>query len=162
GTEVFDVKAGRNLDAWHDELNRDWDREKLHRIFEAMDDTAPQPEKYQNPHKTSWYLRNATPQRLREIEEAVRQTGLAATIVYSSARDLDILPAAATKGGALRWLCKHLGIPLSSVVVAGDTGNDSSMFLVPGVKGIAVQNAQPELLEATIGHPHLFHARQIM
>ncbi len=83
-------------------------------------------------------------------------------MVYSSSRDLDILPRAATKGGALHWLCDQLNIPLTDVVVAGDTGNDSSMFDLAGVNGIVVRNAQPELLEATIGHDHVYHARQIM
>ncbi|MCF3649332.1 HAD-IIB family hydrolase [Synoicihabitans lomoniglobus] len=162
GTEIFDVKGDARLDAWSDELNRNWDRTKVHAILQDLEDTSPQPDHFQNDHKTSWYLHDATAQRIAEIEQLVQATGLDVTVVYSSARDLDILPQAATKGGALRWLCKHLGMPLSSVIVAGDTGNDSSMFLVPGVKGIVVQNAQPELLEATVGHPHLHHARQIM
>jgi len=69
-------------------------------------------------------------------------------VIYSSARDLDVLPLTANKGNALRWICQRLGIELNEVVVCGDTGNDSSMFIVPGVRGIAVGNAEAELLEA--------------
>ena len=36
-------------------------------------------------------------------------------------------------------------------MVAGNTGNDSSMFLIDGVKGILVSNAEPELCEAVNG-----------
>ena len=82
--------------------------------------------------------------------------------MYSSNRDLDFLPRTATKGGALIWLCEHLDLPTSSVVVAGDTGNDSSMFLVPDVRGILVQNAHPELLEAALGHDNVYQARDII
>lgn len=162
GTQIFDARQDRWVDAWTDELNQNWDRDRVHDLLSEQPDLDPQPDHFQNPHKSSWYLHDATPERLEQIEQLIADADVDATIVYSSARDLDLLPAAATKGGALRWLCKTEGIPLSSVVVAGDTGNDSSMFLVPGVHAIAVLNAQPELLEAVIGHPHLFHAHQIM
>ncbi len=162
GTEIFDAREDRLLDDWLAELDQGWDRDRVHEILNEQPDLSIQPDRYQNAHKSSWYLRNAKTERLQELERLVAENGIQAKLVYSSARDLDLLPSAATKGGALRWLCKHLGIPLSSVVVAGDTGNDSSMFNVPGVHAIAVLNAQPELLEATIGHPHLFHAHQIM
>ena len=72
-----------------------------------------------------------------------------------------MLPQRATKGNALMWLCGRLDIPLEQVLVAGDTGNDSSMFLVPGVQGIVVENAQPELFEAVVKLP-VFVTRRIM
>jgi hydroxymethylpyrimidine pyrophosphatase-like HAD family hydrolase len=39
---------------------------------------------------------------------------------------------------------------LNHVLVAGDTANDAGMFLLPGVKGIVVENALPELRSATL------------
>ncbi|MCC5023855.1 MAG: HAD-IIB family hydrolase [Candidatus Synoicihabitans palmerolidicus] len=162
GTQIFDNREKKILVAWDQELNRDWDRDRVHALINAEPDTSIQPVHYQTPHKSSWFIRDATPNRLTEIKSLVTAAGVKASMVYSSARDLDLLPAAATKGGALLWLCQRLDIQPSDAIVAGDTGNDSTMFQVPGVKAIAVQNAHPELLEATIGHPQLFHARQIM
>ena len=52
-------------------------------------------------------------------------------------------------------------IALRDVVVAGDTGNDSSMFLLPDVKGIVVENALPELLSAALNQ-QTFVARSAM
>jgi len=43
------------------------------------------------------------------------------------------------------WLCQRLHISATQVLVAGDTANDASMFLLPGVHGIIVENALPEL-----------------
>jgi hypothetical protein len=43
----------------------------------------------------------------------------------------------------------------------GDTANDSAMFLVPGVHGIVVENAQPELFEAVV-KPPTFVPRKVM
>ena len=82
-------------------------------------------------------------------------------VVYSSSRDLDILPRNATKGGALRWLCERLGVPLDTVLVAGDSGNDSSMFRLPGVRGIVLENTLPELYEATVDVP-TYSSRHIL
>lgn len=65
------------------------------------------------------------------------------------------LPADADKGRALQWLCKHLSIQLNKVLVAGNTGNDNSMFRLPAVKGIVVENAHPELHEA-VAHRRVY------
>jgi len=74
-------------------------------------------------------------------------------VIYSSARDLDVLPANTGKAHALKWLCERISLPLKQVLVAGDTGNDSSLFLLPDVRGIVVENAQPELYEAVVHLP---------
>jgi hydroxymethylpyrimidine pyrophosphatase-like HAD family hydrolase len=72
-------------------------------------------------------------------------------VIYSSSRDLDVLPMKANKGNALTWLCGHLGLGVDEVVVAGDTGNDSSMLLLSGVRGIVPGNAEPELIQCLDG-----------
>ena len=162
GTEIYDGRSGESLEAWTPELARGWDRSKIHDLIGSYDDTSLQPEHFQNDFKSSWYLINATAERIAAIETAIADAKLEATVVYSSARDLDLLPRAATKGGALEWLCQRLDIALSTVVVAGDTGNDSSMFLLPDVRGILVQNAQPELLESALGLPEIYQARDII
>jgi hypothetical protein len=67
---------------------------------------------------------------------------------------LDVLPRQADKGKSLVWLARHLGVSARSILVAGDSGNDS-MFNIPGVRGILVENARRELIETTRGHRHL-------
>ena len=49
----------------------------------------------------------------------------------------------------MEWLCQRLGMRTSEVLVAGDTGNDSAMFLLDDVNGIVVENALPELVAVT-------------
>jgi hypothetical protein len=70
-------------------------------------------------------------------------------LVYSNQRHLDVVPKWANKGNALFWLMRHLDITADETLVAGDTGNDNAMFLIDGIKGIIVSNAQPELYQAT-------------
>jgi hydroxymethylpyrimidine pyrophosphatase-like HAD family hydrolase len=83
--------------------------------------------------------------------------GLAVEMVYSSNRDLDILPAGVNKGSASRYLASYWDIPSQRIAVAGDTGNDESMFL-QGFRGIVVDNAQEEL--KAMSSPDIYQSRE--
>lgn len=111
-----------------------------------MERLTRQPAQYQHAYKSSWYLHGATAEDIRELEDLLASSGHRTRVVYSSDRDLDVLPEMADKGRALTWLCQELGIGLDEVVVAGDTGNDRAMFELDGVRGILPGNALPELV----------------
>jgi sucrose-6F-phosphate phosphohydrolase len=161
GTRIFDVRARKNIEAFTHHIRQGWSRARADTVAATTPGITPQPAEFQEEFKSSWYLGNATPEVLRDLEQRLADAGLEAAVVYSSGRDLDILPRRATKGGALAWLAGHLGIPLDQVLVAGDTGNDGTMFRLPGVKGIIVENALPELLEATVDRP-FYYSRRVM
>ncbi|MDH4414888.1 MAG: HAD-IIB family hydrolase [Rhizobium sp.] len=110
-----------------------------------MERLTRQPAQYQHDYKSSWYLHAATAEEIRELERLLRGWGHRTRVVYSSDRDLDVLPEIADKGQALAWLCRELKIGLDEVLVAGDTGNDRAMFDLQGVRGILPGNALPEL-----------------
>ncbi len=150
GTRIVDARGKKKLDGFATYIGEGWNRERANEITASTPGIQPQPDEFQEKFKSSWFLDNATSEVLRDLEHRLVSAGIDACVVYSSNRDLDVLPRRASKGGALQWLANHLGIPLEQVLVAGDTGNDSSMFLLPGVKGIIVENAFPELLEATV------------
>lgn len=161
GTEVFDVRAGRMLTEFDAHLAQGWDLARVRAVAATFPGIKPQPDEFQTAFKSSWYLPSASHHTLKELRRQLTEAGVAAQVVYSSSRDLDILPFTATKGGALRWLCERLGVPLTAVLVAGDTGNDASMFRLPGVRGIIVENAFPELYEATVDIP-IYSSRRIL
>ncbi|HAV62692.1 MAG TPA: hypothetical protein DCY13_10035 [Verrucomicrobiales bacterium] len=161
GTEIFDCARGSLIPEYHDSFGGHWDLRKVEEIVGAFPGVIRQPPENLHPYKSSWYLSDAAKEHIEELEEQLTKAGLNVCVIYSSNIDLDVLPADANKGNALRWLANRLGIPLAGCVVAGDSGNDSSMFFVPEVKGILVGNARPELLEAVAGLGH-FHARREM
>ena len=150
GTQIYDEKGERMLEEYYEHLAKNWDVRVVQSLMRDVRGIRPQPAEFQHAFKSSWFLDRATPETLRQIEQSLAEAGLETAVVYSSGRDLDVLPRNATKGGALQWLCQRLDISLDRVLVAGDTGNDSTMFLLPGVRGIIVENAQPELFEATV------------
>jgi sucrose-phosphate synthase len=57
---------------------------------------------------------------------------------------LDVLPMRASKGSAIRYLADKWGIPVDSILVAGDSGNDEEM-LSGNTLGVVVGNHSAEL-----------------
>ena len=147
GTELFDPRDRPELLGFEAQFGEGWDLGKVEEIVSSIAGIERQPPEFLHPYKSSWYWLRVDRSKIQELQRKLNEAGLEATVVYSSLRDLDVLPRRATKGNALIWLCERLQIPHENVLVAGDTGNDSSMFIVPGVKGLVVENEQPELFE---------------
>ena len=61
-------------------------------------------------------------------------------MIFSNDQYLEILPAEAGKGNALRFIAEHLHAPLSHTFASGDAENDLSMLAAAGT-GIAMANA---------------------
>lgn len=151
GTEIVELKTGNRIAAYEQRIAVDWDRTKVALLAAAIPGITPQPDAFQTPWKSSWFLPSADPDTIAGIHARLAEQGLKASVVYSNSRDLDFIPAGSSKGRALAWLCSHLGVDPGAVLVAGDRGSDRSMFELPGVRGILGDNAQPELLTATVG-----------
>jgi sucrose-6-phosphatase len=161
GTELHFFGENRDAPEFNSQFGEGWDLAKVEAIMDATPGVERQPPEFLHPYKSSWYLHRADREKIDSLRQRFKDAGLEVHVVYSSLRDLDVLPARANKGNALAWLCQRLGIPLEQVLVAGDTANDSAMFLLPGVRGIVVENAQPELFEAVVKLP-TFVTRKVM
>ena len=99
-----------------------------------------------------------------EIRRRVRDTGSHATAIYSHWEFLDLLPAKATKGLAVKYLTERWGFAQDRVLVAGDSGNDAVMLKTP--TAVVVGNFSSEL-RALRGHNGIYfatadHARGIL
>src|SRR3982750_3335883 len=100
GTQVFDVRQGKMLDELDAHLADGWDINRVKEITEKFPGIRPQPAEFQHAFKSSWFLDNAKPEAIRELKRQLTEAGLKVKVVYSSGRDLDVLPRNATKGGA--------------------------------------------------------------
>jgi mannosylfructose-6-phosphate phosphatase len=146
GTMLHARERSELESAYTHSLGTGFDRQKITAVMAGLPGVTMQAERYQHGLKSSWFLHDADERALGDVEAALVAAGIDARIVYSSNRDLDILPKAADKGAALAWLCGQLRIGLDESVVAGDTGNDRAMFELNGVRGVIVGNALPELV----------------
>lgn len=160
---VGTMMAGNALDGlqaeYADFIGGGYDAASIANLVTDFPGLEPQPDRYQHDHKSSWYLHGATTERLSALEQRIAEGEMQVKIVYSSDRDLDILPANADKGNALVWLCGKLGVALDEVVVAGDTGNDADMFRLDGVRGIIPANARDELRQRFSDKGRIYQAR---
>ncbi len=157
GTEIYMPPLEEDsepLSVWKDYLLQDFSREEALSFLSGVEGVVMQPDIYNTPLKVSCYLDSAPdPDTAAEVirERAEASSGLY-QVVYSSGRDLDIIPAAAGKGKAIRFLISFLNIEAENTVVAGDSGNDKSMF-DEFSHGIVVGNAKPELKKLRNEHP---------
>ncbi|MDH6114591.1 HAD superfamily hydrolase (TIGR01484 family) [Kitasatospora sp. MAP12-15] len=108
--------------------------------------------------RCSFHLR---PERLtEELTDSVRALGC--TWLYSADRYFDVLPPGASKGVALAALAAEQHWPMSSILVAGDSLNDLSLFdlAAHGAHGVIVGNAEPALLKAVPEHERVHRPDQ--
>jgi sucrose-6-phosphatase len=115
---------------------------------------SQQPETEQSEFKVSFFLtEDASIEVLPQLDSLLKQQGLEVQLIYSSSRDLDILPQYANKGSALTFVRQSLGFQPELTIVCGDSGNDIALFAAGEERGIIVGNAQPELLSWYRDHP---------
>lgn len=138
-----------------------WDLNAINEVVARTPRVRRQNTEFQHRYKSSWFWDQASRQEIDDLQQRLRAAGVAAQAVYSCKHFLDIVPARAGKGAALAWLCERLHIPLEQVLVAGDTANDADMFSFPGVNGIVVGNALPELMSG-LQRQQLYYARADM
>lgn len=160
GTELHDGLYNAGAD-FRSRFSDGWDLAKVEQIVGSIPGVRRQPGEFLHRFKSSWTWSRARREQIDALKLRLKEAGLRTTVVYSCLHFLDVLPALADKGNALQWLCNRLGIPTEAVLVAGDTANDTSMFLLPGVRGIVVENALPELM-AALPSGSVFLARQPM
>lgn len=158
GTEMYGGREGA-MEEFTAQFGAGWDRLRVDSILEATPGATRQPPSCSHAHKSSWFWVQARREEIAALEARMRDSGIEASVVYSCRYFLDVIPARAGKGRALEWLCRRLAIPVDQVLVAGDTANDTGMYLIHGVQGIVIRNALPELLAAIPGR-RVYVARQ--
>ncbi|MEG4496488.1 sucrose-phosphate phosphatase [Microcoleus sp. F10-C6] len=146
GSEIYQ-DGTLDLD-WAEYLSQDWDKMAIVSLGQQFSQLKSQSPKEQNPWKISYCLEPAAENSstLQALQQKLTQSGLAAQIIFSSNRNVDILPQTSNKGNALTYLQKRLQIPSEATLVCGDSGNDINMF-EQDVLGVIVANALSELLE---------------
>lgn len=151
GTEIYLPPFTADMDPlgeWKERLGVEFSRREARSFLDGIEGVTMQPAKYNTVLKVSCYLDEAPDPAAaaRQIAQRVETAGKEDVyqVIWSSGRDLDIIPAAAGKGKAVRFLLNFLELEADQIIVAGDSGNDRTMF-EEFHHGIIVANAQPEL-----------------
>jgi len=141
------VQAWTRDQDWANHISIDWERQAIATLASATAELLAQSEIEQNEWKLSYLLNskhNFT--IIQNLKQKLNQAGLKAQVIFSSDRDLDILPKKSGKGKAVTYLREKLGIAANRTLVCGDSGNDVAMFEQMTL-GVIVKNSQQELLD---------------
>lgn len=154
GTEIYAADQTTPMPQWAERLSPGWDRDRILASVTHFADLTPQPDAEQNPFKISFFLsQEVAPEVLPRLEQRLHGEGFAVNIVYSSGKDLDLLPVNANKGLAMTFLRESWQFAPQQTVACGDSGNDRALFERGEERGIIVGNARPELREWHAANP---------
>jgi mannosylfructose-6-phosphate phosphatase len=153
GTEILLTGTDRRLDDWP--AAPKWNSLTVGELVASFPNAVPQPDEFQSRWKRSFHWHDASDEDLQSLAAALTAAGLDHQVVYSSRRDLDVLPAGVDKGSAARRLMRHWDLPECNVIVAGDSGNDLAMYSC-GFCGVTVGNAHEPLRR--LNGDRVFHA----
>lgn len=154
GTQIYETAKARGVSLWPPTPIQ-WNPYIVESVGSNFDELTMQPTKFQSQHKISFFGDDLDSFFLDRLKLHLQYAGQDTTVIYSSNRDLDILPAGCGKAKAAAYLARRWEIDPERVVVAGNSGNDADM-LSSGVRAIAVGNATPDL--KTLRLPKLYHA----
>lgn len=149
GTEMHDPVDAHAAEEFRASIAAGWNRSEVERVVEAIPGVRRRAQDFPNPCRSSWHWPCATHGDIARAELLLRKVGLDVAVNYTGGMCLDIIPRGAGKGNALAWLCRRIAVPLDAVLVAGASGDNSSMFALAGVRGILVPNASRELFVGT-------------
>jgi len=157
GTEIHFYPGGEPLDHWPRCLVH-WDPEGIQAVLGEFDELEPQPGEFQTEFKLSYYGHHLDSEFLMELRRRLATAQYRVEIVYSSDRDLDVLPVGVNKGSAAAFLASRWLLRPPQILVAGDTGNDLAMFM-RGYRGIVVGNAHNEL--RSLRYANVYHSEHV-
>lgn len=125
-------------------LDHGWDRRAVAHVLARLALTA-QPRSTAGPHKLSFF---GTAADAAAIRDALTTAGLAARVVFSHDRLIDVLAPGGGKAAAVAAYAARGGLTLAQCIAAGDSGNDADLLEACG-RAIVVGNAGGELAALT-------------
>ncbi|MEJ2694570.1 MAG: HAD-IIB family hydrolase [Candidatus Thiodiazotropha sp.] len=162
GTTIYRVESAEvwhHLEEWERKIGSDWgghSHADLVKLFADLNDLRLQESSKQNRYKLSSYVAREADRTtiLKNMEERLRATGVNATLVWSVDEPagvglLDVLPAGATKVGAVEFLMLSLGFDRENTLFSGDSGNDMPVLVSP-IPAVLVNNAAPDVRREAI------------
>ncbi len=173
GTSIYRLVGGewRLWDQWSQYIATDWAGHRaddLAPLFADIGIIALQEPEKQNRFKLSYYADPAHDHvaLLADMRRRLQARGVRASLMWSVDETtatglLDVLPASATKLGAVRFLMAELGIGETRTLFAGDSGNDLPV-LTSGIPAVLVANVISEVRdEAEWGAQAAGHADRL-
>ncbi len=159
GTRIHYGQSLTEDNYWADHIDHDWSGQRIRRILGKVPGLKPQPRVEQTPFKLSYYYAPETAPAIEEIVSHLRQKDITANVTLSFGQFIDIVPARASKGQALRYASQRLDIPLEHILVAGGSGADEDMMR-GNTLAVVVSNRHNEELSQLVDQERIYFAEQ--
>ncbi|MCP9800152.1 HAD-IIB family hydrolase [Synechococcus sp. RedBA-s] len=157
GTEIYYTSELFADIAWSHHIDHSWTPQVLRRVLESLPGLSPQPKNEQSRFKLSYYYDAELAPTLEDIQALLRQQELSVNATLSFGQYLDIVPARASKGQALRYVANQYNIPLNRTLVTGGSGGDADM-LSGNTLGVVVSNRHQEELSILSENEQVYFA----
>ncbi|PPD03814.1 MAG: HAD family hydrolase [Methylobacter sp.] len=159
GTEIYFMPQLLADIAWSYHIDHLWTPQVLRRVLGNLPGLTPQPKREQSRFKISYYYDSERAPPMEEILALLRQKELSVNPTLSFGQFLDIVPARASKGQALRYVAQQWDIPLERILATGGSGGDYDM-VSGNTLGVVVANRHREELANLSDMEQVYFAEQ--
>lgn len=153
GTSIYTTKNLVEDKEWTKKMQLDWQPRLVEELASSISTLIKQ--SLPNTSRISFTTQSGEATVL-QLEKELMKNNVSHKLIFSSNRDLDILPKYSGKGQALAYVLDTYANKDVNVLVAGDSGNDLEMLSL-GHPSVVVGNAQAELASVE-AQPQLYRA----
>ena len=160
GTEIYYSRELTVSSDWSNYVDHNWNPKAIKRIMSQFnDDIKLQPELEQSRFKISYELLSDKIS-YQDIVTALRQEEQTTNVFLTDNKYIDIIPARASKGLALRYVARLWEIPLENILVSAGSGSDEDMLLGGNMQNVIVRNRRHEKLSDNTAQDSIYFAEQ--
>nr|VFK21510.1 MAG: sucrose-phosphate synthase [Candidatus Kentron sp. LFY] len=128
GTELYYAPQFFVDTAWGEHIDHQWHPRALRRILNKIPGLSLCPREEQLYFKLRYTFDADRAPSVEYITRALRQEGEPVTLFRPDPTHIEITPARASKGLAVRYFANQWGIPLEKILVAGGSTSDEDMI----------------------------------
>ncbi len=159
GTEIYYAPQLTADLGWARHIDHLWHPNRVREALADLPGIKRQPRIEQGRYKVSWYIDPEKAPSLEEIGSILHQADLNVHLNLSFGQFLDVVPARASKGLALRYVADQWGIPLEHCLAAGGSGADEDMMR-GNTLAVVVANRHNEELSQLTDTESIYFAEQ--
>lgn len=159
GTEIYYAPQLTADDAWARHIDHLWYPRRVRDVLIDLPGIERQPKSEQSRFKVSFYIDPEHAPCLDEIGSILHQADLSVHLNLSFGQFLDVVPARASKGLALRYVADQFGIPIEHCLTAGGSGADEDMMR-GNTLAVVVANRHHEELSQLTDTESIYFAEQ--
>jgi len=128
GTRIHYGKELNEDSQWAEHIDHQWNIRPIRKTLKNIDGLILQPNIELTPFKISYYYDGAIAPPIKELIDRLRAEEVTANVIFSYGQYLDIVPARASKGQALRYVAQKLNIAVENILVGCNSDSDEDMM----------------------------------